>query len=86
MNEFIQIDDIVVEGYESWFDDDFIEVEEMISNEEIIQIKVEDNYIKLQDNDLFYGNDVVRKVVEIFSVISGELRVKEIRKERLIIV
>lgn len=82
MNEFIQTDDTVVEGYESWPDDDPTEAEEMTSNEETIQIKAEDNYTKLQDNDSFYGNDVVRKAAKILSVTSGELRAKETRKER----
>ena len=42
MNEFIQTEDTVVQGYESWPEDDPTEVEEMTSNEETIQIKAED--------------------------------------------
>ena len=60
---------------------DFIQVEEMTSNEETIQIKAEDNHTKLQDKALFYGNDVDRKAAETFSVLSGELRMKKTRKE-----
>ena len=79
MNEFIQTDDTVVQGYESLSEYD---PEEMTSNEETIQIKAEASYTKLQDKDLFYGNDVVRKAAEILSVTSGELRAKETRRER----
>ena len=71
----VQTDDTVVQGYQSWWEDD--PIEEMTSNEKTIQIKAEDNDTKLQDKALFYGNDVVRKAAEILSVLSGELRIKK---------